>query len=110
LGGVLMTYTYKTTLAFRAADDEHEFLCRIKFVVYPGSPQTRDDPGSDPAANIHEASVQHGSHWLDLPWWLFDSLIDDEGLKAELLQHAAEDDEYHRDQKADADREERAIR
>lgn len=101
-----MKYTYNTTLYFRVADEEHDIPCRIEYRVTPGAEAMREEPGYGPTVGVTQMNVKagHGS-FPELPFWMWEALID-ESLEAELLENAAATDEYHRDQAADAKREE----
>ena len=111
-----MSYTYKTELVFTLSDsvdaEQRHFPLVIRYTVYPGCEPTLEQPGEGPSASIQSASLGGAFHPLgahDAPAWLWSYLEGDEALNGELLAHAAQTDEYARDQAADARRDERKL-
>ena len=105
--------TFKTGFAMHVWDGgEYEFQAVISYRVYPGSPQTRDDPGCDATAEIETVRLVKldGTKEYPVPAWLQAMLEGDEALLDSLLSDAADADEYARDQAADATREEQRLR
>lgn len=110
-------YKYQTGILFTLSDAvgaaEHDVRLTLKYTVYPGCAPTLEQPGEGPSVSIQSATVY--SHIAtfrreyDAPEWLWPYLESDEALVAELLAHAANADEYARDQAADARREERTL-
>jgi len=112
------SYTYRTGIMFTLSDareaKEHDVFLTLRYSVHPGCEPTREQPGEGPSVSIHSATVrslsQTMSRWeYDAPEWLWPHIEDDAALEAELLTHAAQQDEAARDSAADMHREERAL-
>jgi hypothetical protein len=111
----MSAYTLKTALLFTLSDnndsdDPHEVKLVIRFNVYRGCEPTLEQPGEGPSASIQDVTIIHEGRSYPAPEWLWPFLESDEGLQGELLHDAVCTDEYHRDQAADAKREERRHR
>lgn len=112
-----MAHTYKTGIVFTLSDSsdalQHDVNLTLKFTVYPGCEPTREQPGEGPSVSIQSATIRclhrGDGREHDAPDWLWPFLEADEALAAEMLASAAHDDEYARDQAADARREERQM-
>jgi hypothetical protein len=115
-----VTYTYKTGILFTLSDasaaDPHEVTLTLKYTVSRGYAATLEEPGEGPSVSLQTATITatpqaNGQlrRAYDAPDWLWPFLEGDEALHAELLAHAADDDEYARDQAADGRREERML-
>lgn len=99
----------KLNLSLWDAGTEIELDLVFRFKVYPGSRQTLEQPGEEPTAELVDLQILNNGALEHCPKWLFAKLESDDGLNAWLLSEAREADEYAREQKADADREERQL-
>lgn len=102
-----MPYTMHTSFVVHVCDqigdDGHDIEAVIGFSVHPARAATLEEPAEDASVSIHNIYVD-GSY---APGWLFEMAEKDDGLTAELLDHAVDTDEYDRDQAYDARREDR---
>src|SRR5206468_2406556 len=114
------SYTYKTGILFTLSDasegDQHEVALTLKYAVSRGYAATLEEPGEGPSVSIESATITSTpqangqlARAYAAPDWLWPFLEGDEALHAELLAHAADDDEYARNQAADARRKERML-
>ena len=98
-------HTYETVLSICAGGDEHEPTLRVGFTVYPGYPDTMEEPGCGATVELSHAEICVGEDWITAPEWLFGMLYTDSGFHAELLQSAAEDHEAALEYRAEMRRE-----
>lgn len=108
-----MRYTARTTLSLAAWDAGPEFEVEmvVKFTVTKACAQTQIDP--EEPAMVENISIrlftEKGAAELACPTWLDERFSEDDGFKDWLMSEACESDEYARDCKADADRDERRL-
>jgi hypothetical protein len=104
--------TYRTTLYMTTiGSDEHKLELEFRYSVTPGSDDYWDgqqwQPGWAAEADIRSARIKVApTEWVAMPEWMFGLFYADSNFQEELLVHAADQDEYARDQAADAKREE----
>jgi hypothetical protein len=112
-----MAYTYKTELLFTLSDgateEPHRVKLEVKFTVNRARSATLEEPGEGASVSIHDAHIVTTTGIYRnaevAPNWLWPFLESDEALQSEMLTAAVEDDEYARDQAADARREESRL-
>lgn len=106
-------HTYRTEMTFSFSDDAdepHRVHLTLKYRVECGAEATLEEPGYGPSVSIADAIITTRDGFTrPLDGWLWTFLEDDDALTAELLTHAAYMDDYAREQKADAEREERRL-
>lgn len=108
-----MTYIARTMLSLTAWASGSEFEAEmvVKFTVTKARAQTQIDP--EEPAMVEDISIrlfaEKGATELACPTWLDERFSDDDGFKDWLMSEASDQDEYARDCKADADREERRL-
>lgn len=108
-----MAYTARTMLSLTAWGSGSEFEAEmvVKFTVTKYRAQTQIDP--EEPATVENISIrlftEKGATELACPTWLDERFSDDDGFKDWLMSEAAASDEYARDCKADADRDERRL-
>lgn len=107
----MTSYIFRTNLVIAVAGlAEHEPALTIRYTVTPEWPPSLEDPGSPAEVTMTSISVKALSGFdCEVEGWLWAYLEQDDDLHAELLAHAAADDEYRRDQAADARREEMQL-
>lgn len=111
-------YIYRTDFMFSLSAGvnaaEHNLVLVLQYTVSPGCEATRDQPGEGSVVIVADAHIESGQGTIYrrtevVPNWLWPFIEGDEELQAEMLAHAAELDEYARDQAADAKREEQML-
>lgn len=105
---------YQTELVFSLSDDgdQHSIPLILEFTVNLGHEPTLEQPGEGPSVSISKAHIGGAFHQLgahEVPDWLWSFLEGDEAFQNELLDVAARDAEWARDQAVDARREERRL-
>lgn len=101
-----MTHTYRTGLSIGVCDPgDHSLPIRLTFNVYSGCAETLVSPAESAEPELLTAEVQVDGDWIAVPEWLLGLLYSDAGLRGELLESAAIDDDYEREQAADWRRE-----
>lgn len=109
-------YTFRTDFEFTLVPfgPEYQVELAIRYSVNPARELAREQPGEGASVEFSSAKiiVGHGSanrREYDAPDWLWPFIEADEELAGDMLEAAAADDEYARDQAADARREEQRL-
>lgn len=107
-------YRAEQTVCISASEsgDELEILMVVNFIVHPGSKQTMIDPAEEPTAEVDRIqffNISNGKplpNPIALPVWLINSLTDGAAFHDWLLSEAEEDEQFMREQDAEARRDE----
>ena len=106
-------YRAEQTVCISASEsgDELEIMMVVNFTVHPGSKQTMIDPAEEPTAEVDQVqffNISNGKplpNPVTIPVWLINSLTDGAAFHEWLLSEAADDEQFMREQDADARRE-----
>jgi len=110
-----MTHKYRAeqTVCISAFEsgDEMEILMVVNFTVHPCSKQTMIDPAEEPTSEVDQVqffNISNGKplpNPITMPVWLINGLTDSAEFHNWLLSEAEDDEQFMREQDADARRE-----